>query len=218
MLAAMEAAAREAKDDTDVIGAPEPGEPHEPDTLSAGDDEVGSPPASELDAEEAEEEEEPPPIIDFDAVFIPDNYQQVALITPQFPFHNVFNVPYLGTSLWESTDLIDMAGDYVQGAVFPSGFFVESESEKTIRFVEIYRENFGADPGVLAANGYDTIMFLKGIDGNREIKTRTDFQKALLESENFYGITGRIAFDEQGEVEKEPVLLMISGRRFRALP
>jgi ABC-type branched-subunit amino acid transport system substrate-binding protein/outer membrane protein assembly factor BamD (BamD/ComL family) len=221
MLAAMEEAARAAEDESDAPGALEPGEQDELDTLPAGDDESELPAESALDAEEAEaeeEEEEPPPIIDFDAVFIPDNYQQVALIAPQFPFHNVFNVPYLGTSLWESTDLIEMAGDYVQGAVFPSGFFIKSESERTIRFVGHYRENFDVDPGVLAANGYDTIMFLKGIDRNGEIKTRLDFQKALLESESFYGITGRIAFDEQGEVEKEPVLLMISRRRFRALP
>ena len=216
MLAAMEAAAREMKAESDATGALQPGELDKPGPPpAAGDDASELPAGSALDSEE---EEEPPPIIDFDAVFIPDNYQQVALIAPQFPFHNVFNVPYLGTSLWESPDLIEMAGDYVQGAVFPSGFFVRSESERTMRFVGLYRENFDADPGVLAANGYDTIMFLKDINSNGKIKTRPDFQKALLETKSFYGVTGRIAFDEQGEVEKEPVLLMISGRGFRVLP
>jgi branched-chain amino acid transport system substrate-binding protein len=218
MLAAMEDAAPEEGAESDATGAPEPRGEGKPGALPAGDDESELPAESALDAEEAAEEEEPPPIIDFDAVFIPDNYQQVALIAPQFPFHNVFNVPYLGTSLWESPDLIEMAGDYVQGAVFPSGFFVKSEADKTIRFVGLYRDNFDADPGVLAATGYDTIMFLKSIGGIREIRTRTDFQKAILASKSFYGITGRIAFDEQGEVEKEPVLLSVSGRRLRALP
>ncbi len=220
MVAAMEAAARKAEAESDTTDALGPGEKDELDAPPASDDESELPAALTPDTEEAEaeEEEEPPPIIDFDAVFIPDNYQQVALIAPQFPYHNVFNVPYLGTSLWESKDLIEMAGDYVQGAIFPSGFFLESESERTIRFVERYRDNFDSDPGVLAANAYDTVMFLKDIDRNGKIKTRLDFQKALLEDQSFYGITGRIAFDEQGEVEKEPVLLMISGRRFRALP
>jgi ABC-type branched-subunit amino acid transport system substrate-binding protein len=218
MLADMEAAARAERGEFDATGEPEPEGLGETDALPEESDESELPAAAGLDDEEALEEEDPPPIVDFDAVFIPDNYQQVALIAPQFPFHNVFNVPYLGTSLWESTDLIDMAGDYVQGAVFPSGFFVRSESDMTIRFVESYRANFDVDPGVLAANGYDTIMFLKSIGRNREIRTRTDFQKVILENEGFYGITGRIAFDEQGEVEKEPVLLSISGRRFRALP
>ncbi len=212
MLAAREEAAREGGNESEAPGAPERG------AAWAGEDESEMAAAKALE-EEGAKEEEPPPIIDFDAVFIPDNYQQMALIAPQFPFHNVFNVPYLGTSLWESPDLIEMAGEYVQGAVFPSGFFVESESDKTIQFVRHYREHFDAAPGGLAANGYDTIMFLKSIiEGNREIKTRTDLQKAILASKSFYGITGKIAFDEQGEVEKEPILLVVSGRQLRALP
>jgi ABC-type branched-subunit amino acid transport system substrate-binding protein len=156
------------------------------------------------------------PIVDFDAVFIPDNYQQVALIAPQFPFNNVFNVPFLGTSLWLSDELLETAGSYIQGAIFPAGFFIDNESEIVRGFVESYKDNFESEPTVLAANGYDTIRFIKDILNKNAIRTRTDFQKALL-GNTFHGVTGEISFDNQGEVQKEPFLLTVYGREFHPL-
>lgn len=181
---------------------------------------------NEIKALEAEEtielrtdsEDEPDPIVDFEAVFIPDTYQQVALIAPQFPFHNVFNVRLLGTSLWQSPQLIEHAGDYIQGAVFPSGFFSQTDSDGTRRFVDTYKDNFDSEPGVLAATGYDTIRFMKNIMTKGEIKTRKELQTRLLGSDSFHGLTGNIAFDRQGEVVKEPLLLSVSGRRLVILP
>jgi len=166
---------------------------------------------------EQEEDEEPEPIVDFDAVFIPDSHQQVALIAPQFPFYNVFNVPFLGTSLWMSDELLETARGYVQGAIFPSGFFIGHDSEIVVEFVKAYKENFEANPTVLAANGYDTVRLIKDILRSNVIRTGIDFQKAILEHDTFNGVTGEISFDDQGEVEKDPVLLTVYGRRFHLL-
>lgn len=170
------------------------------------------------EAEEKDEEEEPEPIVDFEAVFIPDNYQQVALIAPQFPFYGIFNVHFLGTDLWESPELINMAGEYVQRAIFPSGFFKMSESATVTEFVEAYQENFDSEPGILAANGYDTICFLKNLVAKGTIRTRKDFREEIFQYDDFFGVTGAIAFDYQGEVEKDPVLLTITGKNLHILP
>jgi len=156
------------------------------------------------------------PIVDFDAVFIPDNYQQVALIAPQFPFNNIFNVPFLGTSLWLSDELLETAGSYIQGSIFPVGFFIDNESELVKGFVESYKNNFESEPTVLAANGYDTIRLIKDILSKNVIRSRIDFQKALS-GNTFRGVTGEISFDSQGEVQKEPFLLTVYGREFHPL-
>src|SRR4030042_5678472 len=162
------------------------------------------------------EEEGMEPIVDFDAVFIPDNYQKVALIAPQFPFNNVFNVLFLGTSLWLSDELLETAGSYIQGAIFPVGFFIDDESEIVKGFVESYKNNFESEPTVLAANGYDTIRLIKDILSKNVIRSRIDFQKALS-GNTFRGVTGEISFDSQGEVQKEPFLLTVYGREFHPL-
>ncbi|MCJ7685089.1 MAG: penicillin-binding protein activator [Desulfobacteraceae bacterium] len=163
------------------------------------------------DEEESIYPEEPEPIIDFDAIFIPDSFQRVAMIAPQLAFHDVLGVQLLGTSAWQSPKLVEMAKDYIQGALFCSGFFGDSEEAGVRIFVEEYRDNFDADPGILAANGYDTIRLLKKVLSEKEIRTRKDLVNALLGSQGFAGVSGIITFDSNGEAEKEPVLLTISG-------
>jgi len=154
--------------------------------------------------------EEPEPVIDFDAVFVPDNFQRVAMIAPQLAYHDVLDVLLMGTSLWQSPQLIELAKDYVQGAIFSSGFFKRSGYPRVKDFVESYRTNFDSDPGLLAASGYDTIRMLEKILAGDEIRTRKDVQMALIKCQDFKGVAGEITFDTQGEVKKEPLLLTIS--------
>ena len=78
--------------------------------------------------------------------------------------------------------------------------------------------NFDSEPGMLAANGYDTICFLKKLVGKGTIRTRKDFRDEIFQYDQFYGVTGRIAFDHRGEVEKDPILLTITGKYLHVLP
>ncbi|MGD8386933.1 MAG: penicillin-binding protein activator [Desulfobacteraceae bacterium] len=164
--------------------------------------------------EKADTEDEPEPILDFDAVFIPDNSERVALIAPQFPFHKVLNIRFLGTSLWQSQALIELAGDYVQGAILPSGFFSELDTEPVQSFVMGYEASFGQAPGLLAAVGYDTMRFLRETLSDPLILTRNDIRRAIYEFDGLEGATGRIRFDRYGELEKPPRILTVKGNRF----
>jgi ABC-type branched-subunit amino acid transport system substrate-binding protein len=157
--------------------------------------------------------EKPQPIIDFDMVFIPDNFQRVAMIAPQLAYYDVLDILLAGTSAWQSPHLIETAGDYVQGAIFSSGYFESLGDGGVNSFVEEYKANFDAAPGILAANGYDTIKYLMEVVADKDVRTRRTLQKALLYY-YFDGVTGGISFDSHGEVEKESLLLTISGDHF----
>ncbi len=159
--------------------------------------------------------DKPEPFLDFDAVFIPDNYETVAMITPQLPYNDVGGVLLMGTSLWQSPELIKIAKDYVQGSIFPSGFFQNSRKSNVRAFVTTYKESFNSDPGMLAAVGYDTVRLLDKIMQDEDVNTRRDVRNELFKTMDYQGVTGAIAFDEQGELENEPLLLTISGRRMR---
>jgi ABC-type branched-subunit amino acid transport system substrate-binding protein/predicted negative regulator of RcsB-dependent stress response len=151
------------------------------------------------------------PLIDFDAVFIPDTYQRVAMIAPQLVFHDVLGVRLLGTRLWHSPKLLELARNYLQGAVFTSGFLTESENPRVLGFITDYQKNFGATPKILAANGYDTICLLKTIFAENKPQTRDDLRQALLDVPVFEGVTGSFNFDAEGEALKTPLLLTVSG-------
>jgi branched-chain amino acid transport system substrate-binding protein len=158
------------------------------------------------------EPEGPQPIIDFDAVFIPDTYQRVVMIAPQLMYYDVTDVQLIGTSLWQSQKLIEMAGKYVQGAIFPSGFFRGLDDPQVREFVRRYKDIFASEPGILAATGYDTAGIFKAVMADFYIRTRRDLRKALLSIRHYDGVTGTISFDTEGEVEKEPLMLTITGR------
>jgi branched-chain amino acid transport system substrate-binding protein len=176
-------------------------------------------PETEENSEE-EPEEELEPIIDFDAIFIPDSYERGGLVVSQLPFYDVVNVTILGTNLWNSPKLIEVAGRYVHGAIFPSGFFPGSRFRGVSSFVEQYKVNFQDKPGLLAAVGYDTIRMLKDIirEESGNIKTRADLRTALTSLEGFEGVTGPMVFNGERRAERNPLLLTVSGRHFLPLP
>lgn len=178
------------------------------------------PPSKSEESEQKEPEKKPEPIIDFDAVFIPDSYERVALIASQLAYHDVVGVTLLGTDLWDSPKLLEIGGKYVHGAIFPSGFFPGSGYIGVESFVEQYRTHFGKEPGLLAAIGYDTIRIIKEIlrEKGKDIQTRGDLRHALVERENFDGVTGPMFFDEERRAKRDPVLLTVSGRHFLPLP
>ncbi len=158
-----------------------------------------------------DKQDEPEPIIDFDAIFIPDGFQTVAMIAPQLVYHDVRDVQLIGTSMWQSDKLIKLAKNYVQGAIFPSAFFGKSGAPGVQNFIKSYKENFGTDPGILAAAGYDTVMLLRHLMATCDIITRNDLRQALSECTGFNGVSGELCPEYGKGLERTPLLLTISG-------
>jgi ABC-type branched-subunit amino acid transport system substrate-binding protein len=169
---------------------------------------------AEREEMEAPSSEGPEPFVDFDAIFIPDSYETVAMLAPQILYYDITGLWLLGTSAWKSPLLLEHAWEYLQRAIFSTGFFDESTRPGVDSFVKTYRAWYGSDPGVLAATGYDTINFLMRILHDQEISNRMLLRLAMEDCEPFSGVTGDISFDETGEVEKDPFLLTVHGSRF----
>ena len=160
------------------------------------------------------EEEGPEPIIDFDAIFIPDAPTKAGLIVPQLAFYDIENVYLLGTNLWHSAKLIEMAKDYVQGAIMPDGFFPDSQNRQVREFVDLFEQTYATTPGVIEATTYDTSMMLFQIISRSEIVSRTAIREELLNIRDYPGVTGLTSFDQNGEAQKELSLLRIEGDGF----
>lgn len=166
------------------------------------------------DQPEEEEEKEPEPIVDFGAVFIPDTFEKAGMIAPQFPYCDVTNVYLLGTNLWHSDKLIQTAQKYVQGAIVPDGFFLNSPSPIARDFGKSFEDIFGISPGFLEAQAYDTASILFQLANRSAVRSRLTLKTALMDVKDFSGVTGLTSFDETGDVDKQIYLLNIVGRRF----
>jgi ABC-type branched-subunit amino acid transport system substrate-binding protein len=160
------------------------------------------------------EDEGPEAIVDFDAIFIPDSPRTAGLIVPQLAFYDVKDIYLLGTNLWHSDLLIEMAHKYVQGAIMPDGFFAESLAPAVQDFVRVFEETYQEKPGFIEAVVYDSAMLVFGVLNQPDLRFRSELKNALLNLTLFAGITGPTYFDEEGDAQKQLYLLRIKGRKF----
>jgi branched-chain amino acid transport system substrate-binding protein len=163
------------------------------------------------------DEQSDKPIMDFDAIFIPDGPEKSGLILPQLAYYDVTNVYLLGTNLWHSDKLIQMAQQHAQGAIMPEIFFAESSNETVVKFVHNFTETYGEQPGFIEAIAYDTALMVFQSLGSQDLQSRESIKNKLLNISDFQGVTGKTSFNPNGEANKELFILQINGDKFSEL-
>ena len=164
--------------------------------------------------EEKSENSDPEPALDFEAVFIPDGPTTSGLLIPQLAFYDVVGVHLFGTNLWHSDRLIEMAKQFIQGAIMADGFFAGSSRQEVKDFVEMFEENFDARPGFIEAVAYDTAMILFDLVSRNDIQSRSQIKNEIMTLQDFQGVTGSTSFDNTGNAHKKLYLLQIQGDKF----
>lgn len=149
------------------------------------------------------------PPVDFDALFIPDYAERIALIAPQLAYYGIEDVPLLGINGWNSPELIRAGGKYVEDAVFVDGFYRYSTYPFVQEFVNRYFEQYGEEPTIMEAQGFDAANILIGLINKSDVVTREGLRRELSRLENYPGVTGATSFDPQGDADKVLFLLQV---------
>jgi ABC-type branched-subunit amino acid transport system substrate-binding protein len=152
--------------------------------------------------------------LDFDAIFIPDSAEKIALIAPQLAFYDIDRVLLLGTNLWHSDKLIHMARDYVQEAIITDVFYAEDPKINIREFITAFDARYGQRPGFIEALAYDTAMINFHTLSNSEIRSKKDLKDALKMLRDFEGVTGYTSFKENGDAAKKLYLLQVENEEF----
>jgi ABC-type branched-subunit amino acid transport system substrate-binding protein len=146
----------------------------------------------------------------FDVLFIPDVGERVALIASYLAYYGIENVQLLGTSAWNTPELLQRSARYVDGAVYVVDFYPGSAQPRVRDFVERYSERYGEEPSVLEAEGYDLARLLIGLLEGGAIRSRSELRLALAQVKKFPAISGDLSFDPLGDAVKTPLLLRIT--------
>jgi hypothetical protein len=171
------------------------------------------------------------PMVDFEALFVPDVADAVALIAPAIAYEDIVlytdshwqqerikkslkkdkldMVYLLGGDGWNNPKVIDWAGRYVQGAIFADGFFDKSQRPATTLFVGRFKAAFDRDPTVIEAEAYDTARILRTIIETDRPANRGALRQSLLNLKPFEGATGVTTFGPDREPVKDLFLLTI---------
>jgi ABC-type branched-subunit amino acid transport system substrate-binding protein/predicted nucleic acid-binding protein len=151
---------------------------------------------------------------EFEALFIPDSPQKIAVIVPQLAYGNLRPSYLIGTNLWHSSKLIQTGGPSLQGGILPDGFFADSKSETIQQFVREFRNAYKETPGYIEAVSYDTATMMFQIVSNPNIHFRDSISKEILRPEGYTGVTGNYRFNMDREAQKKLFLLQIKGEEF----
>jgi len=160
------------------------------------------------------------PGVDFQAVFVPDNYKRVSMLAPGLLFEEINlgghlkvkdypRVVLMGGAALNHPDLIARAGKYTEGTVIVDGFFLDSPSKAVQSFKGAYREAYGVDPSILEANSYDTALLVFQLLTNQEIATRRELRQRLRLSTPVESVTGARGLGIDGEMRHEMLTLTV---------
>jgi ABC-type branched-subunit amino acid transport system substrate-binding protein len=157
-----------------------------------------------------------PPHVDFDALFIPDHADKVGLILPQLRYYDVHEVTLLGASGWNDPTLLEIAGRDARGAVFTDAFFARSAYPFVQEFVSRFYAAYGAEPDLLAAEGFDAATILRNVmdDG---VVSRDRLRRQLSGLRDFPGVSGLTSFGESGGTRKSLYLLTVRAGQIEEL-
>ncbi len=151
----------------------------------------------------------PRPTVDFDALFIPDSHDRVAMIVPQLAYYDLTRIRLLGASGWDSPELLKTDPRQLEGAVFVDGFFAASFRPEVNDFIENFYMAYEREPGAMEALVYDAADMTVRVLLQNKGGTRDDFRKSLLQLNRYPGVTGRTSFPSTRDAEKDLFVLMV---------
>lgn len=180
--------------------------------------------------EEQTEEElegfELPPVVEFEALFVPDNYQRTyhvasALAYEGFalgtfkPTRESIAIGMLGLNSWNNPKIIQQ---YMIGGLFVDGFFVDEEREIIQNFVGTYEAEYGKKPRLYDTWLYDTLQIasyaLDFAEKQYTDEKRLGVQKALLELEFDNLLMEGTSFNENRTIDRDLKIIEIDEEGF----
>ncbi|QQY08708.1 MAG: ABC transporter substrate-binding protein [Candidatus Xiphinematobacter sp.] len=168
-----------------------------------------------------------------DCLFLPGNYTDCATSMKQAQLLEM-GLDVFGADGWDATDLIRVAREAAEGAVFVSAFSAEDPDLRVQSFVQRYQRKYGKGerPMTFTVTAFDTLMLLANAmerarvnnPQNLNLRDISELQKfrqavrnALSETHDYKGISGQITFEKSRDPRKPLVLLRIRNGKFRFL-
>ena len=166
-----------------------------------------------------------PPTVDFDAIFIPDNWRRGALVASSLayeefpvgdfrPNRHAERIPLLSLNGWNNPRIVEAGAQYLQKAIFVDAFDAGSRDEDTKSFVADYRQALGRSPGVIDAVTWDATRLLTAavVAGGPD---RTAVREELVAARLTRPVAGGDRFGDDREVARDLLVLTVDDDRIR---
>lgn len=140
-------------------------------------------------------------IKDIQAIYVSGVSMEIGLITKQIRGYNK-KIQIISYQSAEDRRVVELAGNTVNGMIYSSTTLPENYLGKAREdFVTEFQKKYGHVPGIFAAEIYDGINIL--LDAySKGIKNNEPLINYLKNAKDYQGASGKITFDENGDVHK----------------
>lgn len=107
------------------------------------------------------------PVVDFDVLFVPDSGKALGQIMAFMKNNDVTQMTYLGTNLWNTSDLYRRVGNS-QNVYFVDASFTQEQQQKS-DFHSKYVSKFQEEPTIVEAQIYEAAKILRDVIGNNAV-------------------------------------------------
>jgi len=142
-----------------------------------------------------------------EAIYVPGYYTDVGNIALQARKLGI-TAPMIGGDGWDSAKLAEIGGEAIEGSYYTNHYAVEEARPEVQKFVGDYKTKYGADPDGLAALGYDAARVLADAMKRSPSLAGKDLAKAIRETADFPGVTGRITIDTATGNARKPAVVV----------
>jgi branched-chain amino acid transport system substrate-binding protein len=148
-----------------------------------------------------------------DVIIVGGLYNETALIAKQKNNFGLNKMQIMGVDAIFSDALIKLGGAAVNGIKL-TGYFSEASQDPVAQnFISKYKEAYNSTPSTYAAYGYDATLVI--IDSIKKAGTdRKAVRDYMANIKDLKGATGINSFDENGDVIKQPLRLIINEGKF----
>ncbi len=144
------------------------------------------------------------------AVFAPGNYEETANMLKQARQMGI-TIPFVGTDGAYSSKLYEIAGKATNN-FYLTMMGVDEDNEMYKKFVSSYKAKYNSEPDVFTTYGYEAAKILfQAISKNGN---DADKVKQYLYKNSFSSFTGQLKFDNDGEVNRDYVILKLQNSSF----
>jgi len=150
-----------------------------------------------------------------DAIFVPGYYTEAGLIVLQARQLGI-TVPLFGGDGWEAPELIETAGNALEGTYYSTHYSPEVQSPLVQDFVKKFQARWGGEtPDAMAALGYDSAMVLVDAIKRAGTTESAKLRDAIAATKDLECVTGKTTLDAERNPTKSAVIVTVKDGKFK---
>jgi branched-chain amino acid transport system substrate-binding protein len=148
-----------------------------------------------------------------DGVVVAALVEEGANILIQAQDMGITGIPVMASNSFNTPKLFEIGGKAAVGAINGTAWFRDFSSEHNLAFVKKFKAAYNTEPNQFAAQAYDAgFIMADALKRAKNPYDRDSIRLALQETKNFQGVTNKLSFKPDGDVQQDGIVVILNDK------